>query len=73
MANVKTELKGTILTVTIDLAKNQGLSASKKSVIVATTSGNTRIAQTKKGDPIMLGVNCYIPHNDSKAVDVDAD
>ena len=55
MTNIKTEVKGNTLTITIDLSKRNGLSSSGKSEIVATTSGNVSIGDVK------LGLNCYIP------------
>lgn len=55
--NVRAEIVDDILTVTIDLTKQFGLSSSKKSNIIATTSGNKDIGK----DGIKLGINCYIP------------
>jgi hypothetical protein len=56
MLNVTTAIKGSKLTLTIDLSKSQGTSASGKSTVVATTQGNVSIgdaAGTK------MGLNVY--------------
>lgn len=52
--NVKATREGDILTLTIDLSKSFGRSASGKSVIVATTGGNQPL-----GDGSFIGVNVY--------------
>lgn len=57
MRNVKMSEKDNILTITIDLSKELGLSKSNKTMLVATTGGNVTIGD--KG--IKLGVNCYKP------------
>ena len=56
MTNVKTEKKGDILTTTVDLSKNSGPSKSGKSIVIASTLGNTLIDAEKK---IYLGLNIY--------------
>lgn len=56
MQNVKTERKGDILTITVDLSKNSGPSKSGKSLVIASTLGNTLIDPEKK---IYLGLNVY--------------
>jgi len=56
MTNVKTEKKGDILTITVDLSKNSGPSKSGKSIVIASTLGNTLIDAEKK---IYLGLNIY--------------
>ncbi len=53
--NVKGELKGNILHLEIDVTKRLGPSASGKTTIVATTSGNQPIP----GTDVILGLNCY--------------
>jgi len=55
MKNVKTEVKGNILTITIDLSQSQGRSKSGKTEIIATTSGNVNLADAG----VTLGLNCY--------------
>jgi hypothetical protein len=52
--NVETEVEGSILTIKIDLSKDFGPSASGKTIIIATTSGNQRIT-----DEATLGLNLY--------------
>jgi predicted molibdopterin-dependent oxidoreductase YjgC len=56
MKNVEMKVDGTILTIKVDLAKEFGLSASGKSVIIASTEGNVSVegAEEKK-----IGLNIY--------------
>ena len=56
MKNVDMKLKGSMLTITIDLTKNYGLSASKKSMIIATTEGNQKVEGM---EGVRIGINCY--------------
>ena len=58
MKNVKTTIKGSILTVEIDLSKDLGPSSSGKTTLVGTTSGNVALAGPG-GVQFKLGVNCY--------------
>ena len=54
--NVKVDVKGNVLTITVDLSKNFGSSKSGKNAIIATTGGNMDVP----GKPgVKLGVNCY--------------
>jgi len=56
--NVKMEVKDNILTITVDLSQNFGLSGSGKSQIIASTSGNVAIS----GYPsAKIGLNIYKP------------
>jgi ABC-type lipoprotein export system ATPase subunit len=55
--NVNVSINENILTITIDLSKEFGLSGSGKSTIIATTSGNKGVG---KGN-VKLGLNCYTP------------
>ena len=56
MKNITMAVKGNILTVTIDLSKRFGKSASGKTDIIATTAGNVEI----EGQPgIKAGINVY--------------
>lgn len=55
--NVVMELNGNILTITIDLSQNFGLSSTGKSNIIASTSGNIAIPGTKA----KIGLNVYTP------------
>ena len=54
--NIKAEVKGQTLHLEIDLSKRLGPSASGKTVIVATTSGNKQI----EGSDVILGLNAYV-------------
>lgn len=56
--NVKTTVEGTKLTIEVDLSKTFGLSATEKTIIVASSKGNQDIGV---GD-IKLGLNCYKPN-----------
>jgi hypothetical protein len=55
MQNVKTEVKGKQLIITVDLAAETSTSKSGKSEIIATTSGNVVIP----GTDITMGLNIY--------------
>lgn len=54
MKNVTLSVSGTILTITVDLSKTHGASASGKSIVIATTAGNVAVAPG-----IMAGINIY--------------
>ena len=54
MQNLEMEVKGTKLTITVDLAKSFGRSGSGKNVIIATTAGNVVVAPG-----ISAGINIY--------------
>lgn len=58
MQNIKTEVKGTILTITVDLAKTFGDSASGKTTIIASTQGNQPIAYGTNKQAV-IGLNVY--------------
>jgi len=55
--NIEFEVKGSKLTLVIDLEQEQGQSSSGKSTIVATTSGNVKVP----GANVTLGFNAYRP------------
>ena len=55
--NIKTEVNGTIITITIDAAKTYGQSKSGKSTVIASTHGN--IMLVINGEPHKLGLNVY--------------
>jgi hypothetical protein len=57
MQNVTTSIKGSILTITVDLSKDFGRSKSGKSTIIASTGGN--ISVDPKSPEIKLGLNIY--------------
>jgi hypothetical protein len=56
MKNCEMKLTGNILTITVDVSKDFGKSASGKSVIIATTEGNVSVPDT---DGIKIGLNIY--------------
>jgi len=56
MQNVTVKVEGTIMTVTVDMAKRLGPSASGKTIMVATTEGNIKVPGF---DAIKLGLNVY--------------
>ncbi len=57
MKNVEMALKGNMLHIQIDLSKRFEVSASGKSLCVASTSGNIPV-----GDGgVKMGLNAYIP------------
>jgi hypothetical protein len=56
MQNVEIKKANNILTITVDLSKNAGPSKSGKSIVIASTLGNTLIDPEKK---IYLGLNVY--------------
>lgn len=55
MENIIVKVHDGILTLTIDLSHEAGLSASKKNMIIATTRGSTKIP----GSDVTMGVNIY--------------
>lgn len=56
MKNVEMSIEGNILTIKVDVSQDFGLSASGKTVIIATTAGNVSIPgdESKK-----IGLNVY--------------
>ncbi len=56
MKNVEMSVEGNTLTIKVDLTKEFGLSASGKTIIIASTEGNISIegAEEKK-----IGLNIY--------------
>jgi hypothetical protein len=56
MKNCEMKLTGNILTITVDVSKDFGKSASGKSVIIASTEGNVNIPEK---DDIKIGLNIY--------------
>lgn len=55
--NIQAQVQNGILTLTIDLTKRHGLSASGKTEIVATSSGNVTI---EGGGGVIIGINAYV-------------
>lgn len=56
MKNIDMQVTDNILTIKIDLSKEQGLSKSEKSMVIGTTSGNTKVPDH---EDISIGINCY--------------
>ena len=56
--NVEMSLDGNKLTITIDLAKQFGISGSGKSQIIASTGGNVSVPGN---EAVKIGVNVYRP------------
>lgn len=63
MNNVEMSVDKNILTVKIDLSKRFGVSASGKTISIATTSGNISIPENKE---IKIGINAYVKNPDYK-------
>lgn len=57
MTNVKTAVKGNILTITVDLSERHGPSASGKTTTIASTQGNQKLDAPHSG--ISFGLNVY--------------
>jgi hypothetical protein len=55
MKNVEMTIAGTILTITVDLTKEFGPSASGKTIIVASTEGNVTVPDREE----KIGLNVY--------------
>lgn len=55
MKNVQMSVQGNVLTITVDLSKEFGPSASGKTIIVASTEGNTSIPDRDE----KVGLNVY--------------
>jgi hypothetical protein len=60
--NVSYTVNGTKLVITVDLAHRGALSASGKTVRVASTGGNAELAGTagEDGQNVRLGLNAYV-------------
>ena len=57
MQNVKMSVKGTKLTIEVDLSQRNGKSASGKTTIIASTQGNQAIPGDSSG--AIIGLNVY--------------
>ncbi len=56
MKNIKMAVKDNVLTITVDLKKDQGKSKSGKNVIIGTSAGNAEVP----GAPgVKIGINVY--------------
>ena len=56
MKNCEMKLSGNILTITVDISKEFGVSSSGKSIIIGSTEGNVSIPEK---DNIKIGLNIY--------------
>ncbi|EGW40231.1 hypothetical protein [Desulfosporosinus sp. OT] len=56
MKNCEMKLDGNILTITVDISKEFGKSASGKSIIISSTEGNVSIPDK---EDIKIGLNIY--------------
>lgn len=56
MKNIEMKLTGNILTITVDVSKEFGLSTSGKSKIIASTEGNISIPDREE---VKIGLNIY--------------
>jgi hypothetical protein len=56
MKNCEMKLTGNILTITVDVSKDFGKSASGKSIIIASTEGNVSVPEK---EDIKIGLNVY--------------
>lgn len=56
--NVSYERNGDELVIRVDLAKEFGLSASGKTISIASTQGNKAVAN-RDGQQIIMGLNVY--------------
>lgn len=59
MKNIEIEQKGTTLILKVDLSKDFGASKSGKSIVIASTEGNQKLAKTAKGEPVIVGLTVY--------------
>jgi len=57
-AEIKIDNKG-IMTITVDVNKEFGTSASGKTVTIATTRGNKGVGSNKAGQEVFVGLNVY--------------
>lgn len=57
MKNVDMKVSGNILTITVDITKQFGLSSSGKSIIIASTEGNVSV---EGHEEVIVGLNIYM-------------
>jgi hypothetical protein len=56
MKNVEMKVDGNLLTITVDISKEFGMSSSGKNLIIASTEGNTSVPGKEE---IKIGLNVY--------------
>lgn len=59
MTNVKAEIKGNLLILTVDLTERHGTTKSGKSVTIASTGGNQTVALPDGKGTAAYGLNVY--------------
>ena len=59
MKNMTIAVEGTTMTITVDLSKDIGPSKSGKTIMLATSAGNAKVA-TPVGE-VSVGLNVYKP------------
>lgn len=57
MKNVEMSIDGNTLTIKVDLSKEFGISASGKSIMIASTEGNQSVSPDH--DDVKIGLNVY--------------
>lgn len=57
---MKVEVKGENLVITIPIINPPSPSASGKTLVVASTRGNTKTSVLVAGKPVTIGLNAYI-------------
>ena len=55
---MKVEIKGNEITITLAISKQP--SKSGKTLVIASTHGNQASTAALDGQPVIVGVNCYI-------------
>jgi hypothetical protein len=59
MKNIDMDVTGNVLTITVDLGRDQGPSKSGKTIVIASTEGNVDVTDHDLPYGIKLGLNCY--------------
>jgi hypothetical protein len=60
MPNLSAKVEGKNLVLTIPMESEPGLSASGKTLVVASTKGNIETPVTVMGQSLIVGLNAYI-------------
>ena len=59
MKNIQIDVKGNKMTITCDLSEKGELSASGKSMVIASTQGNQSVGTGKGAEVVKVGLNVY--------------
>jgi|TARA_R100000789_G_scaffold1692_2_gene5105 hypothetical protein len=59
MENVDIKVEGDIMTIKVDLSKEQGLSKSGKTIIIASTGPGHKLTRTDSPQDVVVGLNVY--------------